>query len=265
MIVAKENSGKFVQKVRINKKDVTIIFRDGERIKISPESYTSSFIYPGKLLTTSEIDLLKLITDTQKLSNYVMNLLSKRHYTEWKMREKLYAKGAEKEQVDFIITKLKELDLLDDRAFVEDYLGYAEERLIGKNKIKQELLKKGIFAEKIEKIHFPINVEKKKAIKLIPMLERRYEDRSYEQKRRCIYNALISRGFDSDIAKYALNSISSKDEKKEKKKIKEDYKKLLARYSRKYKGRELREKMFRALVSRGYSYDDVSEVLGGLD
>ena len=265
MSVPRGKSGKVIKKIKFNKKAVAVIFTDGEKIDISEEAYTSNYLYVGKELDQKSIDKLLQITSVKKLSTYAMTLLTKGHYTEWKMREKLYAKGGEKPDVDYIISKLKELVLLDDKAFIEDFLGYAEERLWGKNKIKQELSKKGIFAEEIDKIHFNINIEKKKAIALIPSLEKKYGKYSYQQKRQHIYAALISRGFDHEVANYALGKLSRKDDKDEKKKLKEDFKKIYARFSKKYEGRELKEKVYRSLISKGYKYGDISELLGGMD
>ena len=261
----KGKSGKVIKKIKVNKKAIAIIFSDGERIDVSEEAYTSNYLYVGKELSKSEIDRLNTITAVKKLSQYALDLLSKHHYTEWKMREKLYAKGANKDEVDYIIKKLKELDLLNDKEFIEDYLGYAEEKLIGKNKIKQELLKKGIFAEDIEKIRFNSTSEKKKAIALVPMLEKKYDKYSYQQKKNHIYNALIARGFDVDVAKEALNYISKKSDKDESEKLKADYKKVYERFKRKYSGRELKEKVMRSLISKGYKYSDIAKLLGGMD
>ena len=265
MIVPKGKSGKLIKRIRVNKKSVAITFSDGERIDISEEAYISNYLYVGKELTQKDIDKLLQITSVKKLSAYALNLLTKGHYTEWKMREKLYAKGGEKRDVDYIITRLKELDLLDDKSFIEDFLGYAEERLWGKNKIKQELLKKGIFAEEIEKIHFNIATEKKKALALLPSLEKKYAKYSYQQKKQHIYNALLSRGFDHDVANYVVSKMSNKNDKDEKNKLKEDFKKIYARFSKKYEGRELKERVYRSLISKGYKYNDISELLGGMD
>ena len=265
MTVPKEGNGKLIRKIKINKKGIAIIFSDGQRIDVSEEAYTSNYLYVGKTLKKSEIDKLNRITSVKKLSEYALSLLSKKHYTEWAMREKLYAKGGEKDDVDYVIKKLKELDLINDREYIEDYLGYAEEKNIGKNKIKQELLKRGIFQEEIDRIRFNSNLEKKKAISLIPTLEKKYEKYSYQQKKQHIYNALISKGFDVEVAKEALNHISSKNEKDEKNKLKTDYKKCLERFSRKYSGQELKEKVMRYLLSKGYRYNDVNQLLGGMD
>ena len=261
----KEKNGKVIKKIKINKKAIAIIFSDGERIDISEEAYTSNYLYVGKELTKSEIDKLNRITSVKKLSNYAFTLLSQKHYTEWKMREKLYAKEAEKEDVDYIVKKLKELDLLNDKEYIEDYLGYAEEQLIGKNKIKQNLAKKGIFAEEIDKIRFNSNVEKKKALALLPSLEKKYSKYSYQQKKQHIFNALTSKGFDVDATNYALSHMLDKNEKDELNKLKVDYKKVLERFKRKYEGRELKERVLRSLISKGYRYNDVNKLLGGID
>ena len=261
----REKSGKVIKKIKFNKKAIAIIFSNGERIDISEEAYTSNYLYVGKELSQKDIDKLNQITSIKKLSQYALMLITKKHYTEWKMREKLYAKGGTKEDVDYVIKKLKELDLLNDKEFIEDYLGYAEEKLIGKNKIKQDLLKKGIFAEEIEKIRFDSKLERKKAIALVPTLEKKYAKYSYQQKKQHVFNALISRGFDVDVATEAITHMSGKVDKDEKNKLKVDYKKVYDRFKKKYEGRELKEKVMRALIAKGYKYSDVAQIIGGND
>ena len=56
-----------------------------------------------------------------------------------------------------------------------------------------------------------------------------------------------------------------KNEKDELNKLKVDYKKVLERFKRKYEGRELKERVLRSLISKGYRYNDVNKLLGGID
>ena len=261
----RERNGKVIKKIKILKKGIAIIFDDGERIDVSEDAYTSNYLYVGKELSPQELEKLNLITSVKKLSEYALSLLSKRHYTEWQMRQKLYAKDADKASVDYVIKKLKELDLINDKAFIEDFLGYAEERGYGKRKIMKELAKKGIFAEEIQKIKFSSSSEKKKAMDLLPALEKKYDRYSYEQKKRHIFTALVSRGFDIEIANMVIEKVSDKNEKDEKEKLKKDYQKAYAKYAKKYHGKDLRERLYRSLISKGYSYSDISKLLGGLD
>ena len=259
----KGKTGKVIKKIRINKKNVSITFTDGDRLSISQEAYVSSYLYVGKKVSKKELAQLDRITSVKKLSEYALSLLIKKHYTEWKMREKLYAKEASKPDVDYIIQRLKNIDLIDDKAYIEDYLGYAEEKGYGKNKIKQELLKKGIFAEDIDKIRFNEGEEIKKAKALIPALEKKYSKYSYEQKKQHIYASLLARGFSHDVASSVLNNVSKINEKDEQEKLKIDYQKIHSRYKSKYEGRELNDKEFQALRRKGYRVSDIKRVIGG--
>ena len=255
--VPKEKTGKVIKRIKINKKTVSIYFNDGHRLSISQEAYVSAYLYEGKEISKKELAQLDRITSVKKLSEYALSLLMKKHYTEWKMREKLYAKEATKQDVDYIIQRLKSIDLIDDKAYIEDYLGYAEEKGYGKNKIRQELLKKGIFAEDIDKIRFNESEEKKKALALLPALEKKYAKYSYEQKKQHIYSALINLGFDSDIAMDALSKIKGIDNKDEMEKLNKDFPKVIAKYKKKHEGRELKEKTIASLRNKGYKMKDI--------
>ena len=259
----KGKTGKVIKRININKKNVSIYFTDGQRLSISQEAYVSTYLYVGKEMSKKDIAQLDRITSVKKLSEYALSLLMKKHYTEWKMREKLYAKEASKQDVDYIIQRLKSIDLINDKAYIEDYLGYAEEKGYGKNKIKQELLKKGIFAEDIEKIRFNEGEEKKKAVALVPTLEKKYSKYSYEQKKQHIYGALLARGFGHDVASSVLNNVSKMNEKDEQEKIKIDYQKIYQKYKQKYEGRELNDKVFQALRRKGYRVSDIKREMGG--
>ena len=261
--VPKEKTGKVIKRIKINKKTVSIYFNDGQRLSISQEAYVSAYLYEGKEISKKELAQLDRITSVKKLSEYALSLLMKKHYTEWKMREKLYAKEATKQDVDYIIQRLKSIDLIDDKAYIEDYLGYAEEKGYGKNKIRQELLKKGIFDEDIEEIRFNEGEEKKKALALLPALEKKYAKYSYEQKKQHIYGALLARGFSSEVASSCLNNVSKMNEKDEQEKIKVDYQKIYQKYKNKYEGRELNDKVFQALRRKGYRVSDIKKEMGG--
>ena len=256
-----KNTGKIITKIKINKNKVVIYFSN-DKIEISKEAYLSVYLYVGKVLNDKEINELKRFDGLDKLLKYALNLLKQRHYSEWRMREKLHLKSEDEILINRTIKILKEQDLIDDDAFIADYLEYANEQLIGKNKIKQKLLEKGIFKERVDKISFSEAKEKAKAKKLMPIYENRYQNLAYENKKRHIYQALISQGFDYGSAQYALQFMKPANEKNEKEKIKSDYKKALNQYKSRYEGKELKEKIFNKLKSKGYRTKDILLVLG---
>jgi len=258
--VPKGNSGKIITKISINKKDVSLYFSK-ERISISHDAYVIMPLYVGKVLSNKDIKLLNDTTMNAKLLNYAMGLLMKKHYSEYAMREKLYTKEASKEQVDFVINKLKSVDLIDDKAFVYDYLCYAKEKNIGKYKILKELENKGVFAENLEKISFPEHEERRKARERLKSLENRYSKLPFEKKKQKIYQHLLTDGFDSSICMDVLSQIKDNNVKEENKMLKDDYNKLSLKLSKRYEGKELYDRIYKSLKNKGYRYKDILKVM----
>ena len=61
-----------------------------------------------------------------------------------------------------------------------------------------------------------------------------------------------------------ITTISRKDDKDELKKLKADYQKIFNRFSKKYQGYDLKERVYRSLLAKGYRYNDINKVLGGI-
>ena len=252
-----KNTGKVISKIKINKKNAVISFTDRSKLDLSTEVVANFYLYEGKLVSNKELKQIKEFSESASLLKYAFSLIRKRHYSEWKMREKLYAKEGKKQNVDKVIKTLKNADLIDDAALAEDLKCYLEEKNYGKNKIINELNDEGIFEEVIKKLKFPLTNERKKALNNLPKLERKYEKYSYEQKKQHIYGALISLGFDSDIALSALDKMKAKNNKDENEKLDKDYQKAIRKYKSKYIGRELKEKIISSLRSKGYKMSDI--------
>ncbi len=252
-----KSSGKTVIKIKKNKKDVVISFDDRSKLRCVSEVLANFYLYEGKTLSNKQISEIKSFSDSAALLKYAMSLLQKGHYSEWKMREKLYAKEGKKQDVDRIIKTLKNNDLINDKMFALDLIEYGNERNLGKNKIIQELSSKGIFDEIINKCSFSSSLEKKKAHNNIPKLEKKYAKYSYEQKKQHVYRALLSLGFDNDVALEALNKLSAPKAKEENEKLEKDFDKVYIRLSHKYEGYELKNKVITSLRSKGYKTKDV--------
>ena len=258
------NSGKVITKIKKYKTHVNVYFKE-EKLELSSDVFTSFYLYEGKEVSDKEYRELTSRIDNEKLLTYALKLLSNHLYSEWKMREKLYAKEAEKSQVDEIIKYLKKQGFIDDINFIEEYLVYANNSNLGKNKIKENLKKKGIFQEDIDKIHFKEKDELEKARRILPRLVKRYERYNARSQKDHIVQAYVRDGFDLDIALEVTKDLDLHDEKKEAKLLKRDYELVKTRYSRKYKGRELREKILAALLRKGYKGKDIFKMMGEYD
>ncbi len=252
-----ENTGKTIRKVKVNKKDATISFVDKSKLKIPLEVLANFYLYEGKTLNNKQIKEIKDFSNSATLLKYAMSLLKKGHYSEWKMREKLYNKNAKKSDVERVIKSLKDHDLINDKMLALDLYEYGNERDLGKNKIIQEISNKGVFDDVIAKLKFPSSLEKKKALNNLDKLERKYQKYAYEQKKQHIYKALLGLGFDSDIALIALNEIKGPIQKEEKAKLDKDFEKTLLHFKRKYEGYELKNKVVTSLRNKGYKMKDI--------
>ena len=258
IIVPSKSSGKTIVKLKVNKKNVVITFSDKSKLSLVPEVMASFYLYEGKTLDNKAIKELVSFNASASLLKYAISLLKKKHYSEWKMREKLYAKeDANKPAVDQVIKVLKSNDLINDKMLILDTIEYGNERNIGKNKIIAELANKGIFSENLSSISFSYTSEKKKALNNLPKLEKKYSKYSYEQKKQHIYRSLLSLGFDNDVALEALNHLSKPNDKDELDKLKKDFDKTYLRYKNKYEGYELKNKVVTFLRSKGYKTKDI--------
>ena len=256
------NSGnKKIKNIKIYKDHVTLSFFKGEPLKISKEAFVSSYLYAGKEISNKEINKLMEITAMTTLLNYGLSLVSKKHYSEKEMLNKLLKKEDNYSAAKGVINKLKENDLLDDKAFMEDLIAWDNERHFGQNKIKKHLRDKGIPETLINKASFSSTNEKKKAKAILDKLEKKYEKYNYSSKKQHVYNALITQGYSIDVAKEVSNEIKQADSKKEVTLLNKDYQKARMRYAKKYEGYQLQQKLYSYLINRGYKYQDIKKVL----
>ena len=256
------NTGKkIIKSINVYKDHVTLSFVKKESLKISKEAYLSSYLYVGKSLSKKEIDKLIEITSLSALLNYALSLISKRHYSERKMFEKLNKKEPNKAIVISVINKLKENDLLDDKAYMEDLINWDNERGFGKNKIIKHLKEQGIPDNLLSKAHFSPSNELKKAKGLINKLDKKYSRYAYQIKKKHVYDALLNQGYDYEAAKEAIELLKPDKPSIEKEKISKDYLKIKNRYKNKYEGYELRQKVYAALINKGYKSKDIKIVM----
>ena len=251
-----------ITKIKKYKKKV-VIYVDKKKIDVPMEVYPNFYLYEGKEISNKELKDIENATNNNKLLIYAMKLRQKSVISEYKLREKLYAKEASKKDVDYVIKVMKAYDLVNDEALAQDYLEYYNSLNYGKNKIKTKLSEKGIFEEYINKLKFPASNELKKAKNILPKLEKKYDKYNSSSKKQHIYNAYIQQGFDIDVAKEMIGQVKSSNPKEEQSKLKSDYQKVKTRLSRKYQKKELKQKCIQSLLKKGYRLNDIIKVVEG--
>lgn len=251
---------KEIKKVKIGQKKVVIIFNDDDKLEISPNTYTEYNLFPKKQLSKSQIKEIKAGNEIEQYNSYALKLLSAKAYSENALRDKLVKKGANEDQIEAVIKLLIKYQLLDDSNVIKEYLEYADYKHYGYNRIKEDLIKKGIPLYKIEKIKYDDARESRLAVELIPLLEKKYSKYNYFQLKKHCYDNLLRYGYSHDIIENTLIKLKPLNEKHEKELLKIDYQKALKKYSQQYKGYELNEKVKNNLIQKGYRYIDIKEI-----
>ena len=250
-----------ITKIKVLKNKVSISFDNKTKISVDKSVYSNFYLYENKEMSKKEYDELVSLNDSNQLLQYALKLRAKALYSEYQMREKLYKKEASKKDVDKIIKTLKSYDLINDEMLAKDLTEYYNSLNYGKNKIIHKLSEKGIFQEEINKIKFPVSIERSKAKNLLPKLEKKYEKYNDSQRKQHVYNAYLQLGFDMDVASEFASKVKIDSKSDSLAKLKADYQKAKTRLSRKYKGKELKQKCINTLLQKGYRLNDIIKVV----
>ncbi|MEE0965856.1 MAG: hypothetical protein U0L85_02255, partial [Bacilli bacterium] len=104
-------------------------------------------------------------------------------------------------------------------------------------------------------------MEYEKALSLIQKLFDENTARSPKALVQNIRNRLFNKGFSQNVVDQAINDFSFDIPKSHTKMLlKKEYDKVYKRYSKKYEGSVLKNKMITFLIQKGYDYEDIVEV-----
>lgn len=171
------------------------------------------FLYTLKLDKGSEVDGDKLKDivfkdNVSKAKNKALRILNKAEQSEKILRDKL--SDYEEDVIDEVINYLKECKFLDDKGFAQrmanDNTTFSR---FGRNKIKQNLYKKGFDKDIIQDIIS--NIDEDEELENALYLARKKYKSIKNQDNRKVYQKLIQhltyKGFSYDISKKAINSV----------------------------------------------------------
>ena len=202
--------------IQKNNKDRVNIYLDGEyALAINAE-----LIYKENLKVKDDVDISKLQEIAEKESyirckESAIKIIERSYKTEKEIRDKLKQKWYEEKQINNSIDFLKEYNFINDntyaKAFIKDKLSSK-----GSQKIKYDLMKKGIAKDIIEENLIKVDKNEEKEVALNVGRKkyesiRRKESDNYKLSGK-LYRFLISRGYAYDIVKDVVKEIMSLDE-----------------------------------------------------
>ncbi|WP_290772016.1 RecX family transcriptional regulator [Anaerofustis sp.] len=232
--------------LRLDKKvlDKLSLFEEVDREELVKESY--DYLYDKGLNLA-----LNYLSYAARCENEVVEYLSKKHFPDIVVND--------------ILNRLLELKDVNDEDYIESYVSSKSCALIGRNKMKNDLIKKGIDIEKISKVLercFSEEEERDNLIKFIKKNNLKHKDLFYREKKEKTANAAVRKGYDYRLINSLIDDYLTEEENLiENEKVRENIRKKFFKYLD--KGEDLIEtkyKVYSFFMRKGYNEEVLNSV-----
>lgn len=162
-----------------------------------------------------------------------------------------------------ILENLKKENWINDEQYVETYLSQnLNTGDKGAYVLKQKLIQKGINSQLIDQKLANLDfspLSEKVAQKLLRIYQHKLSTKTLKDK---IIQNMMNKGFSYTEAKEAFETLDiEKDEQQEFELLNKELDKQYRKFSKKYEGYELNQRLTQALARKGFSYDDIKSAL----
>ncbi len=193
-----------------------------------------------------------------------LKYLTTRDYTKKQMIEKLEKTGDyESQYIEIIISLLEDKKLIDDENFALDYVKRTSRMGMGIRKSIRKLKEKGISDEVIEivKANYSRAIDVETAQEMVRKIYRNNKTRSKVALKHAVRDKLFYNGYEPDVIEEAMADVPFElNDQFERQLLHKELEKAKKKYSTKYTGRELQNKIFVYLSRKGFEYDLIKEV-----
>ena len=251
-------------KAQVLTKEVILEFSTQESLKILLNTFLEFSLYENKELSLKEYKEIKEKDSFFRVKDYAYYLLKFRDYCEKEMEFSLYKYCENTEYVDKIINELKSKNYINDEAYAK----YAVEKMFTKQYSKARVIKELVNLEINELIidEYTQNYDEyailEKRIKTL--FNNAYKKKTFEHAKMDVYQKCLVDGFDTSLVLEILNNTSLENEENiehDNQMLIKDYQKLKRNYQNDCDKKEFQVKLIRKLISKGYSYESINEII----
>lgn len=186
--------------------------------------------------------------------------LGQRDHSEHELREKLARKTENQQWIDAVINECFEYNFLNDARFVESFIRASQNRSFGINRIKRDLQRKGISADKLNEAFAENHYDY--VASAVTLLSKRYNKRlanqSIKQKAMVF---LQGKGHDFDDIFKAIELHNKAYPVDDCDYLSEATVLLSRKFKTEINDRKLHDKAMRFLLSRGYRYSNIQDAI----
>lgn len=197
--------------------DVKTQIRNTEKVSVYIDGKYTFALTIAQLAENKEVRINSELSDLRieelkklsKLTNQYIRMISliyARPRSEYEIRTKLRTKKIEPEEIEELITKLRDNKYLDDEKFAKWWVsGRKSSRPISSLKLKSELAQKGIKADLAQRVISEDFTKEDELTALKKLIEKKKDKYETEQK---LMSFLASKGFNYSQIKEALGETS---------------------------------------------------------
>lgn len=252
-----------ITKIEKKKRFYLLELDSQENLYITEDTIVRFMLSRGKEISEKELVAIRDFAQFSYGKNLALYFLSFKQRTKKEVTDYLRKYEVDEVKSARILQVLEEEKWIDDRQYVESYL---RQNVLSGDKgpalIYQKLVTKGISKNMIETelAGFDFSdLAKRVAEKLV----RRYQDRlPFRALQNKLIQGLMNKGFSYELAKSTVGMLAiSSDEEMEDELIAKELDKQYRKYSRKYDGYELEQRLIQVLARKGYDFDRIRTVL----
>lgn len=251
-----------ITKIKESNNYIILYLDNNEKLYVSIEAYFKLNLANLKGFDNKTYELLKKEENLILGYNAVLKKLSVKDHSIKQIKDFLYLKRKlNSDEVNKIIDKLIQYNLLDDEKYCIERINYLNEQLFSIKQIKNKLKNEGISNELIEKyIVSDSNKEYEKVYKLVNKYLNSVKNKSLNAKKQLILNKVVNLGFNYDDVKMAIDSLDIKVDN-EYELLKKEYLKIKNKYQRKYESYDLKYRISGYLMNKGFKLEDINKVM----
>lgn len=180
------------------------LFLDGEFLcGLSVEVVISERLKVGDEIDEERIREVSLLSDKKEALDKAVNYATKALKTKKQVKTYLEGKGYSPNVIFYVLDKLKEYDVINDKEYAKRYIEY-KAKSQGKTLTRYNLMSRGVKKEDIEEANENVNVDYKSSARLIA--EKRLKNKEITKDLIIkTYRYLFGKGFSYEEIDFALS------------------------------------------------------------
>ena len=252
-----------ITKIEKKKRLYLLELDDSEKLYITEDTIVRFMLSKGMEITEQELKEIQGYAQFSYGKNLALYHLSFKQRTAKEVKDYLTQHDIQPEIISQVLENLKKDNWINDRKYANSFI---QSNLLTGDKgafvLKQKLSQKGISStiieEELNQFDFT-ELTYKVAEKLLKKHQGKLPSKALQDK---ILQSMINKGFSYSQAKTAYQHLEiEEDQENQQELLYKELDKQYRKYSKKYDGYDLKQRLTQALARKGYDFSDIASTL----